>query len=880
MHRFPVVLLLLIMSFEISIAQGKEVVYEAPGSGFRITLPDVGWIHSEQGDPKGLVRFSAGPPEAQGLITLGIQVALVVDTSDEGVRSQILQLREAIRGNDAITDVEGLEHEIGGRKALGIRVHQAAHGQTFRVHLFFVRVQGLQYRIQFHAPRGRFDAEWEKAKSVLAGFEFIDLDVATRDRVMLRSLAARCGSQVDWATSWEDAARRARKGGRLIVVSIFAQSGFELGNRLDEAVFTSPEVLGLMRHRFVGWRWQKGMDAPFVDHDVFGLSASTFGVGLLVCSPEGNVLRQIFLPEAGLVAEALREVLWEHPGLAPPPSPPKDGSIADRAAFLTDSGELAAAWKLLDGERDEARSSGCWYQRARLHAIAREGDAGLAALKEARGRWSSEDSSRGSRAVLDLLEADIRIGMGRYEEAERVLRKGLSRKPDETLESILILRRGLLAWQRGDRDGAKTFWTDVTRRFSDEPAAWIAAAGLIGPALKIDMTPDLTWPTETHRRLTKLPDPAPPAESLTLPKALTAAAEWLLAAQREDGGWDLPFDQRNTHISPDQIVMASQAICVTALARVAAEGGPTERAQAERYREAALLGLDRYLAYRKAERAHPRPVAFMDYTCWGGSYGLFCLTRVLDPATGMLSCLSKNQVKALREEAAHLVADLCRIQAANGGWSYYLSGEVDGAVTVTAMSFTTATVLDALHKSAEAGFEVPEEVLARGVDCLISLRGDNGNFQYLRQGEGPYRAGVVAPEGSAARGPLCTLALIRADRLEVDAMRPAFETYVNHLPGFGREARKALMHAGTATQGSHYLLYDYATAAEALRTIGRSVIGENLASRVIAAISREMKRCHNVEGSFVDNPIIGTAPGTGLAICTLLDLTVLRNEAQ
>ena len=43
-----------------------------------------------------------------------------------------------------------------------------------------------------------------------------------------------------------------------------------------------------MEHRFVGWHWSHGQDAPFVDHDVFGLSGTTFGVGLLVCTPDGE----------------------------------------------------------------------------------------------------------------------------------------------------------------------------------------------------------------------------------------------------------------------------------------------------------------------------------------------------------------------------------------------------------------------------------------------------------------------------------------------------------------------------------------------------------------------------------------------------------------
>jgi hypothetical protein len=183
----------------------------------------------------------------------------------------------------------------------------------------------------------------------------------------LRALAARCGSQVAWARDWADAAERARRNGRLIVVAIHAQPGFALGNALDERVFMAPEVVALMEHRFVGWRWSAGRPAPFVDHDVFGLGGSTFGVGLLVCTPEGEVVRQIYLLDPVLVADALRAALDEHDAPAPPAA-----SRAERAAFLIDSGRIEAARSLL-GAPGAAEPRDVAFQRARLHRIERSG---------------------------------------------------------------------------------------------------------------------------------------------------------------------------------------------------------------------------------------------------------------------------------------------------------------------------------------------------------------------------------------------------------------------------------------------------------------------------------------------------------------------------
>jgi hypothetical protein len=724
----------------------------------------------------------------------------------------------------------------------------------------FLYVRGFQYRIQFHAPRDQFDEQWKIARRVLDGFELIELDAEGQERVRLQALAARCGSQVRWAADWEEAARRGREEGRLVVVAVHAQPGFSVGNALNSGVFMSPEVLALMEHRFVGWRWSAGATAPFVDHDVFGLSPSTFGVGLLVCTPAGEVVRQVFIPEPLLVADALRAALVEHQALAPPPDPPA-GTRAEQIAFLVDSGQLEAARRLL-GEVDQDEPGAVSYQRARLHHLARGGGAALTALKMAR---RSTDRTAPEAATLLLEEATVRIGLGDDDIAEELLARCLASSPDSTTRSRALLFEGALSWAGGDRDATRAQWLALTHELPEEPAAWAAAAGLLGPALRIDMQPDLSWPSEAVERMAVIPPPAPASSTLDIASALSDAVGWLIDTQRPDGGWDIPYGAADTHPAPGPIPMASQAICTLALARAADRWQEPAPDRAARCRDAARRGLDRYLADRALVRERPRPVAFMDYTCWAASYGLFCLTSLHESLPGA-------DRSVLESEATHLVDDLVRIQAGNGGWSYYVSGVVGGSSSGAAMSFTTATVLLALHAARERGVSVPEETLDRGIECLERMRGTNGVWEYMRQGTQMQPAGHVEPAGAAARGPVCTLAMVRRGRLGFDAMTPAFSTYTEHLAGFGAEARKALMHAGPAGQGSHYLLYDYSTAAEALRATDEASLDTGLRRSARAAILRELARCRSADGSFVDNPLLGCATGTGLATLTLLDL--------
>ena len=106
------------------------------------------------------------------------------------------------------------------------------------------------------------------------------------------------------------------------------------------------------------------------------------------------------------------------------------------------------------------------------------------------------------------------------------------------------------------------------------------------------------------------------------------------------------------------------------------------------------------------------------------------------------------------------------------------------------------------------------------------------------------RSGAPRPTGSrhpgaAGRGPLCALALHRGDRADLDLVRKTLSIFDRHREALGRERQKALMHTGLDGQGSHYLMFDYATAAAAVRALPeaergprrRAVLEEILAAR-------------------------------------------------
>lgn len=877
MMRRPLPLLLALLSLTFSwvapaAAQGEVV---APGAGFSLTVDVEGWEHTTQEADGRLSVFAAEPPALGGLVQLTIQISASQKKGSEASLAEISTIRDQVANAPQIKLGEAIELRLDGKTAHGIVVKQTDSGVEFQVHLCFFHANGFQYRIQFHAPAENFDEHWPKAQQVLNSFRLIEVDAETAKQQSLAQLAARCGSLIDWAPHWKDAAERAKAEGKLIVVAIHSIPGFNLGDPLMQGPFSDHEVVTLMNNRFVGFVWNRDQAAPFADEEVFGLGPSTFGTGLLIVKPSGEVVRQVYLPSGVLVAESLRSTLASIPG-AVSAQVPTDLAPAERLKFALDHGMMkrAAEWSVPLPASGTAEDPAFSLQRARYHRILRDAKAGIAAAEL--GLANNPEPAVRSALLLEL--AGLHMGARQIEQAvarvEAVSQLVANAPDSEPISDELAAQHfmGLimLSWAQGDKDEAIEYARTLCDEFPEQPLAWQAAAALVGPAFKMDTPPDLGWPDDYAFEAAQIPSAATPVEELDLESTLNDAVAWLMVAQEDNGHWRTPHGIGESQKAPDPVTMASQAIAIKALLDYAATIDDQE--MAEICREVALHGLSRYLANRELVRTHPREVAYMDYTCWGSSYGVFGLTAVLRHFSDGNINPSRHQIGKIHAELRSLVGDLTRIQQQNGGWSYYLSGEIGGAATVAAMSFTTATVLMALEEAQRFEFDVDAAVLDRGYDCLMSMRGTNAAFEYMITGAQQHRAGVVEILGGAARGPLCTQALVAAGRLEPEAMVVPFQRYVEHLPTYGDQSRRALMHCGPQTQGSHYLTYDYATGAAALAATPRDIVGDELRASVREQTLRQLARCRSGNGSFIDNPLIGPVAGTGLAIQALLSL--------
>jgi hypothetical protein len=440
--------------------------------------------------------------------------------------------------------------------------------------------------------------------------------------------------------------------------------------------------------------------------------------------------------------------------------------------------------------------------------------------------------------------------------SEHRLRADLLRRARRGEEALRELDRARAlddgSLHRAGASAAGAVWRDLVETHPENRWAWKAASTLAGPAFALGVGRRAAWPSE------EVLDSLVVRKRETLPRAEVARAEsdaleYLLANQRPDGSWICPTEVAGTSSRvPHDFPVAITAICGLSL---------LPHREDPRVNRAVHLAVGYLLQAHQIEKAVGRKSYFMDYGVWSKSYVIGFLSEAVEQGV-----LEKEPLKGVLRE---LVSDLATIQKSGGGWSYYVTRELGkvGQPSDQSISFCTAAAVMALHEAKQIGVSVPESMMEKALGCLERMKNPDGTFEYMLHhgNEGAPRKPNL--EGAAGRGPVCSLALFRWGRADLDALRTALRIFANHRDRYTREKRKTLMHTGMGGQGSHYLLFDYAYAAVALSLLSNE---ERMAFRGLLLDTVLDARCK--DGSFVDNPMVGPHFGTAMALIAIRHL--------
>ncbi len=793
-------------------APPAEDALRRPAAGFALPAVPEGWSLQEQGEPGSGYALVLAPAEGGGAAQFTLRIA--PNTAPEDPSDYCATLVANLSGQEQHSGIERIERQIAGRAAPGVELLTRAEGVEYRARHYALVGNGYRYTLQEHAPAEQFAEFTPGFTPFFDGFALIPLEGEAAEDQQLRALAARCGSEWDWAPDWKTAAARAREQGKLVLLYARFYPGFEMSDAVISGPLMDEEVVALGRAHFVPLRLSRATEAPFRSAEVYGMGGSTFGQAVLVAHPDGRILAADSHLQSFTLEAALRRGLAAGDIELPAEAPPSDG----------------------------ARSA---LQLAKAHRRAMNGEAALRELARAGAAVGAEEHEL--RDLIAVVRATVLIGMDRSTDAEALLRELIAARPASSHVAEARFLLGACRFQAADGDGARAAWLGLTRDRPDSRWAWQAAAFLQSTFFEAGLGADLSWP-DPERVAAVAWKPAAPLPLAEAQRAEAGAMAWLLRSQREDGSWGSPSElSRMRHVTDDVFSIAHTALAGSALLPYR-EQHPPAGAAAER----ALAFL---FAARERELLRTPPVFYMDYTPWSKAAELGFLLDCVDAGVG--------DETALLELAAALADELAGKQKPGGGWSYYLSGSLEGAARPApqSISFTTAYVLHALLRAEQAGVELPPAVTRAGLDCLEAMRNPNGTFEYMTSpGQAPRETGNGRP-GAAGRGPVCSTALVAGGRETLEDLRERLDIAMEHLEELSREQGKGLMHAGREAQGSHYLMFDYATCAAA---VARLPAEQRVAYR--GPLLEAILNARYQDGSFTDNPIIGPAAGTALAL--------------
>jgi tetratricopeptide (TPR) repeat protein len=811
-------------------------VHTSERFGFRIARPDDTWAgYAADGGSAGtrhtLTLYARG---SQGIPSVVVYVSDAGAVTDAAIAREVAAKKLEEKG---ATGIERGSTALAGGEAPFVRATMPNPlGGTMEVQCVESIEHGFLYTLQ--CVRATDDAASQaKIDAAVASFALFEPKepVVSPERAAWKALAAKCAGDLPWASSWTEAAKRAREEKKLVLVLFQNYAPLALPDTLRTGALMDPDFASLLRERFVVLRLGTRDEAPFRDARIFGMGTHAFGTAYLFVEPDGRVAAECGVSDASFLDAFAREVLGKAKGVAR--AGRGDGSALERAQALVRRGELASAEQALA----DTHTAAAHRLRAAILRRQRKGAEALDEIHAAKRVASAE-----LEPELACDEAVLLMRTQRYLEAAAAFERVASKWPDHPRADEAAFWLGAFGVLSAGVEAGSGRWKSLAAAHPDSPWAWKAAANLLGEGSFVNGVERIDWPEPDLVACASKPRVAP----LALAEAARAEREavaWLVANQREDGSWWNPTD--GFSVGANLYTPACSAICAQSLlAHVEAKGA---RAGAEKMTAYALALLERGRLKASEDLAGV-------YSIWNRTFVAWTFARALRAGVGD----EKKLAKGMQELVDSVVAS----QDRRGGWPYIrLPGDADGSGIDPSASFLTAGVLLALLETREAGAKVQQEAIDGALAFLDGLREKDGTYRYLPDLPGTLVDGVH-PE-ACGRGPVCALALFRGGRGGTDLLQSALDLFLAHRSEFKAEWHKELCHTSPEGFGSHYLFYDYLFAASAARALPREV-----RERYRGPILADVLAARLADGSFQDMPGLGRPYATAMAVLALRQL--------
>ena len=372
-------------------------------------------------------------------------------------------------------------------------------------------------------------------------------------------------------------------------------------------------------------------------------------------------------------------------------------------------------------------------------------------------------------------------------------------------------------------------------------------------------------PPTTSPRLPAYLSGLPPLPEISGPTiqeldhSIQKGVNFLISSQNKNGSWGAATRTKGLNIYAP--VPGAHHAFRSGTTALALYGILTSRDR----RPASLLCIDRAEAWMLKELPRLRRANLKStYNIWGHAYGLRALCalythRADDPA-------KQKALKALAETQIEL---LKRYEDVDGGWGYLDFKTFTRKPSGLPTSFTTATVLIAMHETHQVmGLELPEREVTRSLQSIRKQQIPDFAYAYALSHQYRPRGYINRPAGSLCRSQVCNAALrFFGDESITDEILKIWLERLIHRNGWVDIARKRPVPHETHFSNSGYFYYYghfYATDCIAfLPKSDQSVYCQHLSKVILAKQEKD--------GSWWDYPLYSYHQpyGTGYAVATL-----------
>ncbi|MEZ6055702.1 MAG: prenyltransferase/squalene oxidase repeat-containing protein [Planctomycetaceae bacterium] len=354
----------------------------------------------------------------------------------------------------------------------------------------------------------------------------------------------------------------------------------------------------------------------------------------------------------------------------------------------------------------------------------------------------------------------------------------------------------------------------------------------------------------------RAPVPSPTSEQLEL--SIRRGVDFLLQDQNKNGSWGSATKTKDLNIyapvpgSHQAFRAAVTALVVSALIEVN-DSRPEVQLAIQRGETFLIEHLE------QVRRATGDAI----YNVWTHGFAIETLTRLHQRHVGETA--KQEQLANLIQ---HQIGMLERYESVDGGWGYYDFNLQTKKPASSSISFTTATILVAMHDAQALGVEPPKKLTDRAIAATRRQRLPDFSYLYGEYLKWQPRRGINRPSGSLGRSQACNLAMRYWGDDEVT--QEVLEDWLDRL--FARNGwldigrKRPIPHESWEQVAGYFYFYGHYYAARCIEELPVSMRAEYQA-HMFHTIAPKQER----DGSWLDFPFYdyGHPYATAFALRTL-----------